>query len=250
MAYRLLARFEDIFRDGPYRHRRSNLGDSIAIEWYEDMYALGSSSPFSKGVAAKTLVVNTRNWIPGKRARRGDGTLGDLVPSVTPNQINGYDVLRGPTATLRIGIEVKIPATAMLRQVDRVISDLNKQARVFEELSRKAPTGAIVGLNWANDYLSFEGDRTTVARKAPSREAGEVRRRIQEQVRDYDELLFLEFKATNREPYNFAWINSAATRELYAAALLGVSNQFTDAATGGRQISDWQLGPHGCVASR
>ena len=44
----------------------------------------------------------------------------------------GYLVARGPIATVEIGIEVKILAKAMIKQIDRVINDLRNQVVQFK----------------------------------------------------------------------------------------------------------------------
>ena len=43
----------------------------------------------------------------------------------------GFAVARGPVATVEIGVEVKILAKAMIKQIDRVIGDLVKQVTHF-----------------------------------------------------------------------------------------------------------------------
>lgn len=43
----------------------------------------------------------------------------------------GYIVARGPIATVEIGVEVKILAKAMIKQVNRVINDLRDQVSQF-----------------------------------------------------------------------------------------------------------------------
>jgi hypothetical protein len=41
--YRLLEAFQGLFEGRRYLHRRSNLGDLVAMEFYEDLFALGRS---------------------------------------------------------------------------------------------------------------------------------------------------------------------------------------------------------------
>jgi len=72
-------------------------------------------------------VVNMRNVMTGKPARRGDGTFGELVPAAVAVTEKGMLVARGPVATIEIGAETKILAKAMIKQIDRVISDLINQ---------------------------------------------------------------------------------------------------------------------------
>lgn len=60
----------------------------------------------------------------------------------------------GPTANVQVGIEVKIIATAMIKQIDRVINDLRNQALQFKHRNPSAITLAIVGVNHAPSYSS------------------------------------------------------------------------------------------------
>lgn len=61
MAYRLLTAFEAVFRDGPYRHRRSTQGDSVAAQFYEDLMQLGKSARLTAEIREARLVVNNQN---------------------------------------------------------------------------------------------------------------------------------------------------------------------------------------------
>jgi hypothetical protein len=44
----------------------------------------------------------------------------------------GFKVRRGHVANLEVGTEVKIGATKLIAQVDRVINDLNKTSRYIQ----------------------------------------------------------------------------------------------------------------------
>lgn len=138
-------------------------------------------------------------------------------------------VRRGPIATLEIGAEVKIVAKAMGKQIDRVINDLEGQARTFEDQTRNAIRVAIVGVNFSEAYTGYEKDRTYPAEIPPAREAPKVIPRLEERVRSkYDELLILRFKATNSAPYPFDWVDRDETCRLYGAALLRISKLYDE----------------------
>ena len=55
---RLLEQFESTFSGKKYKHRRSNLGDLIAIEFYEDLVNLGKSKHLASRVASHDRVLN------------------------------------------------------------------------------------------------------------------------------------------------------------------------------------------------
>jgi hypothetical protein len=71
-------------------------------------------------------------------------------------------------AHLQIGAEVKIGATKLIAQVDRVINDLSKQARIFESHNPNAIRVGFVGVNFAQTYTGHEGDRQYVAKTPQS----------------------------------------------------------------------------------
>src|SRR5437868_4577327 len=105
--YRLLERFRDLFQGKIFRHRASNQGDLVAIEFFEDIYDLGRSKEYLDRVSHGLSVLNVANTRVGVLARRGDGSFGEIVPHVSPVSVPGYNVQRGPIATIEIGIEVK-----------------------------------------------------------------------------------------------------------------------------------------------
>jgi len=139
---KLLGRFEATFRNGPYIHRNSNLGNRIADFLYEDLYDLHDSNKYNRRVGSRRRVLNPKGISPGIRARRGDGSFGDLIPGTPAVEASGFAVARGATATVEIGAEVKIIAKAMIKQIDRVTSDLCGQAAHFK---RKSPDALTVG---------------------------------------------------------------------------------------------------------
>jgi len=79
--YALLKTFRGLFEGIPYLYRRSNLGDLVASQLYEDLVALRKSAMLLERVHRHERVVNLRNLTIGKPARRGDGTFGEIVPT-------------------------------------------------------------------------------------------------------------------------------------------------------------------------
>lgn len=120
MPYRVLIEFEGLFAGHPYLHRNASLGDFVALHLYEDLVELGLSSKLVDRAAARTRVVTSSNLRQGIKARRGDGTFGEIVPGTPVIADPGYLVARGRVATVEIGVEMKILAKAMIKQIDRV----------------------------------------------------------------------------------------------------------------------------------
>jgi len=231
--YRLLEEFRGLFEGKKYVHRSSTLGDFVAMHLFEDLVALNRSRKLTRAVASKTRVLNAQNRLKGIEARRGDGTFGELVPGETPLTDAGYKVSRGPVATVEIGVEVKIVAKAMIKQSDRVIGDFQKQVLEFQRRSGSSPPlcVALVGINYAEQTTSYEGERSypTDGRKNrhPCQEAPEARRRIISKVGPvYDEMLVLAYRGTNVPPYPFEWLDYDATRQEYGALLTRISREY------------------------
>jgi hypothetical protein len=225
--YELLSAFERVFNGQVYRHRVSTTGDTIAGYLYEDLLTLRQSPKLLRRVQGGEVAVNTGNQIKGKKGRRGDGTFGRVVPGSSVTITRDFAVPRGLVAHLEIGTEVKIGATKLIAQVDRVINDLSNQAQIFGTHNRNAIKVGIVGVNYANQYMGWEGERPFLAKKPPSREAGEFANRIERNVEpQYDELLILRFSATNIDPYEFEWLNKLQTEQLYGSALVRISAEY------------------------
>jgi hypothetical protein len=188
VKYRLLDAFEGLFKGKRYKHRDSTQGDWVAVHLYEDLLALGRSAKLAERVKSGQVVVNTQNKRVGIKARRGDGTLGEALPSVPTQRDPGFEVLRGAIATIEIGTEVKVLAKAMIKQIDRVINDLRNQAAQFKRGGGNPICVAVVGINRADEYTSVEGEREWPTdgkkHKHPIQEADEAERRIREQVED------------------------------------------------------------------
>jgi hypothetical protein len=232
MEFRLLAEFRKLFEGRVYKHRASNQGDYIAMHLYEDLVAIDRSPKLVSAIERDILVLNVSNRLQGIRARRGDGTLGEIVPGEAAIRDEGYAVARGKIATVEIGVEVKILAKAMIKQIDRVINDLRNQVVQFQKGGPQPFCVAVVGINQANQYVSFEGDRPwpTTGKGGylhPVQEASEAERRLREHAgSSYNEFLVLHYKATNEEPYPFEWVNYNETRLNYAAVLTRISSAF------------------------
>jgi hypothetical protein len=227
LHYRLLEAFRGSFEGRKYIHRNQSIGNFIASHLYEDLLALNRSHKFVSRVQAESDVVNAANRIHGRKGRRGDGTFGQLIPGEGANTEVGFSVRRGPIATLEIGAESKILAKSMIKQIDRVMSDLESQAATFEKQNPQAIKVGLVGVNWSPVYTSYEGKRKYPADPPPSREAAQAIERVLERVTDaFDELLILSFSATNVRPFPFAWVDEAQLRKEYSAALLRISNEF------------------------
>ena len=225
----LLKAFRTTFEGSVYRHRDSTLGDRLAAFLYDDLRSLEHSALLVGRIDNAEEVVNTRNRITGRDGRRGDGTFGQLIPGATWRTAPPYTVKRGPVATLRIGTEVKIVGTKKLAQIDRVITDLNSQADTFRTQTKAAITVGIAGVNFAGEYTSYEAERVFAAKYPPSRDAPEVVRKLRQLAAPaYDELLILRFKATNRAPFLFEWVNEQETTMEYNSALVRISNEYDD----------------------
>lgn len=224
--------FRYLFEGRPYKHRISNQGDFVALHLYEDLVAIDRSPKLISGVANGQRVVNVGNIRRGIKARRGDGTFGEIVPGERPIKEAGFTVGRGQIATVEIGAEVKILSKAMIKQIDRVVNDLRNQVVQFKRGSGNPICVGIVGINQASQYTSYEGDREyqTTGRGGaphPPQEATEAERRLRDQAASaFDEFLILRFRATNEAPFPFEWVDYSATRLDYAAALARVSREY------------------------
>jgi len=231
--YRLLAEFQRLFEGKIYKHRASNQGDFVAMQLYEDLVTVRRSSKLIDGIVTrKDRVLNVQNQRRGIAARRGDGTFGEIIPGETAIFDAGYRVGRGPIATVEIGVEVKILAKAMIKQIDRVVNDLKNQVAQFKRGGGNPICIAVVGVNQAESTVGYEGDRPfpTTSKNGflhPFQEAPEAERRLRLLgAPDYDEFLILNFKATNRAPYPFQWANYNESRLDYAAALSRISARY------------------------
>jgi len=200
---------------------------------YEDLITVNRSSKLvNAAINRKDRVLNTQNKRRGVTARRGDGTFGELVPGETPITDKGYLVARGTIATVEIGIEVKVLAKAMIKQIDRVINDLRNQVVQFKRGGGHPICVAVIGINQAESTVGYEGERPfpTTGKQGflhPFQEASEADRRLlAEAAPEFDEFLVLRFRATNAPPYPFEWVDYKETRLDYAAALSRISARY------------------------
>jgi len=229
--YALLRAFRSLFEGRPYLHRDSSLGDRVASYLYEDLYNLGKSARLHERIDVRTRVLNAQNLTVGILRRRGDGTFGERVPSATAIVDEGYVVARGPVATIEIGVETKILAKAMIKQIDRVVGDLVRQTTEFKKRGGNPICVGIVGVNFSEVYTSYEGERTFPTDgkkyKHPIQEAKEAISRLDQRAQpSFDEFLILRFVAINTAPYPFSWIDPDQTALEYSALLTRISREY------------------------
>jgi hypothetical protein len=222
----LLTEFRRLFED-------SSQGDFVAMHLFEDLITVGHSPKLIEAaISRKERVLNVQNKRRGVWARRGDGTFGEIIPGETALSDAGYLVGRGPIATVEIGVEVKILAKAMIKQIDRVMNDLRNQVAQFKRGGGNPICVAVIGINCADQTVGYEGDRPfpTTGKSGfphPAQEAPEAERRLRvEAAPEFDEFLVLRFKATNAPPYPFEWVDYNGTRLDYAAALSRISARY------------------------
>jgi hypothetical protein len=175
--------------------------------------------------------MNLQNRLRGIKARRGDGTFGEIIPHTIPIDMPGFTVARGPIATVEIGAEVKILAKAMIKQIDRVVTDLRNQKQEFYRAGGNPISVGIIGINQAANYVSYEGDvqwpTNGKKHKHPIQEAAEAERRLlQKAAPDFDEFLILRFRATNIAPYTFQWVDQRQTEMDYGAILTRILRKY------------------------
>jgi len=176
-------------------------------------------------------VLNIQNTLRGIKSRRGDATFGEAIPHGQIITAPGFSVRRGEIATVEIGTEVKILAKAMIKQVDRVISDLTRQVEHFQRAGGNPVCVGIVGINYADRYVSHEKDKTwpTDGRKYkhPIQEATDAESRIRATAAPaFDEFVFLRFKARNEPPFLFEWIDKRQTELDYGAVLTRIVRKY------------------------
>ena len=119
---KLLQQFQAVFEGNLYRHRSSTHGDRVAQYLYEDLYDLNQSPKFRDRVDDESVVLGSANRTHGVKHRRGDGSLGPIVPGESAIKTLGLLWPEESLATIQIGVEVKILAKAMIKQIDRVIA--------------------------------------------------------------------------------------------------------------------------------
>jgi hypothetical protein len=208
-------------------------GDFVAMHLFEDLLSIRRSRKYVQSVAERRdRVLNVQNKRHGVNARRGDGTLGQIIPGEEPIICPGYAVARGRVATLEIGVEVKILAKAMIKQIDRVANDLKKQVEQFRRGGGDPVCVGIVGINQAESYVGYEKDKEwpTTGRDGylhPYQEAAKAQSRLEADAKPhFDEFLFVRFKATNAPPFPFEWVDLRGLRLDYGAVLARISEKY------------------------
>lgn len=202
------------------------------MQLFEDLVNVRRSARLIERIEKQERVVNSKNRRRGIEARRGDGTFGEIVPGATPIADPGYKVARGEIATIEVGVEIKILAKAMIKQIDRVISDLRNQVAQFKQGGGNPICVGIVAINHAELYASWEGQREyrTTGKGGylhPAQEAREAEKRLLERAKSvFDEFLIMRFRASNAPPYSFEWLNEQETRLDYGAILTRVSREY------------------------
>lgn len=230
LQFHLLRVFRGLFEGKPYLHRVSTHGDYVSQFVFEDLYALAHSPKFVTRVRENRSVLNSSNRAHGVKHRRGDGSFGTLIPGDSAVGDQGFTIGRGPIANVEMGVEVKIMAKAMIKQIDRVKTDLLNQVRQFRKSDARAVTAAVVGVNHAPIYRSFEGTREFVTDgkryKHPLQEAAGAVRHIEELRPEFDEVLILRYEASNLDPFPFTWTDENGTRQDYASFLVRMSRHY------------------------
>jgi hypothetical protein len=230
VTFAFLQEFRNLFDGKPYLHRVSTHGDYVSQFVFEDLYHLGHSPKLNARIDAYRSVLNAANKTRGVKHRRGDGSFGTLIPGEEAVVDVGFVVGRGPIANVELGIEVKILAKAMIKQIDRVKTDLINQVRQFRKSDTRAVTAAIVGVNHATLYRFFEGTREFVTDgsryKHPSQEAATAIRHVEELRPEFDEVLILPYIATNLDAFPFTWRDQQATRQDYGAFLVRLARDY------------------------
>lgn len=231
MSYELLDRFEKLFSGQTYLHRNSANGDSVAVRLCEDILALNRSPKFFARITSAISVQNLANARRGIKSRRGDGTLGEIIPGTDARIDPLFRVLRGEIATIEIGTEVKILHKAMIKQIDRVVGDLRKQVDQFKANGSRPISVGIVGINHASYTIGYEGDRSYRTGGSggphPIQEAAEAEKRLLALAKPaFDEFIVLKYRATNDAPFDFSWVDKNSTELDYGAAIARISSEY------------------------
>ncbi|MEO7367107.1 MAG: hypothetical protein ABIZ36_04070 [Gemmatimonadaceae bacterium] len=229
--FALLRTFGEVFQGKKYSHRNSTLGDFVASHLYEDLVTLNRSHSLTARVHKHERVVNVGNKTVGKPSRRGDGTFGELVPTAFAITEHGLLVGRGEIANIEIGVETKILAKAMIKQIDRVIGDLVRQVEQFKKTGGNPICVGLLGVNFATRYTGYEGavewPTDGKKHKHPIQEAYDAESRVLAQAAPaFDEFQVLRFRAENTAPFAFEWVDYSRTAKEYGALLVRLSREY------------------------
>lgn len=230
-AFTLLQTFRGIFEGQKYNHRNSTLGDFVASFLYEDLVALNRSPSLTERVRKQERVIHVGNKAVGKPSRRGDGTFGELVPTAVAIAETGLLVARGEIANIEIGVETKILAKAMIKQIDRVVGDLVRQVEQFKKTGGNPICVGLVGINYSPRYTGYEGlvewPTDGKKHKHPIQEAQDAESRLTAQAAPaFDEFQILRFRAENTSPFAFEWVDYSQTAKEYGALLVRLSREY------------------------
>lgn len=231
MKYRLLESFARLFQGQEYRHRRSHLGDHVASFLIDDLYKLNRSQKLRAAVDGEASVLNQANRTVGRTHRRGDGTFGAAVPGVPTFKVADHIVRLGDVARIEIGVEVKTLAKAMIKQLDRVGTDMLNQVAEFKRQGGRPICIGLIGINRAPIYRGLEARTEWVTDgrryKHPIQEAEQAEVRLVDRVaKHFDEIVVLRFIATNMPPLDFSWVDETRTIKEYGAALVRISDEY------------------------
>ena len=229
--FRLLETFKTTFEGKFYKHRNPTLGNKIGRTLFEDLLQYEVSIRYKNHVVQGRGVVNLGGKIRTPKTIRRNDSIFEKPPAgealQPPNE--GFSVPEGSVAEPRISCEVKIMAKSQQKQIDRVISDLDNFALRMKSLNRKCINVAIIGINHESDYISREG-RRPFKHKLREQEPTTVREKLLRQLSEkkYDEILILEFRATNQKPYPFHWLDAGAVDLDYGAALTRIGERYQE----------------------
>jgi hypothetical protein len=223
--FRLLESFRTTFAGRVYKHRNSTVGNKIARELFEDLFIHSVSAKYAVHLNQGIVAVNRGGGVHGRVIRRNDSVFGRIPAAAKSSNLQGYAVPEGPIADARIGCEVKIVAKAQLKQIDRVVSDLDNFLSRVRQISQNCINVAIVGVNHEPDYVGYEGRRRFKG-KLSKGETATVILRLGQLSGRYDELLILPFEATNQRPFPFMWLNAHGVDLDYGAALARIGQVY------------------------
>jgi hypothetical protein len=160
--------------------------------------------------------------------RQSLATQSDYVKPGQAEKGNSYGI---KVATVEIRSEVKILSKAMIKQIDRVIGDLQKQVTQFKRGGGNPICIAIVGINHAPYTVGYEGERAFKTdgkgNRHPYQEAPEAEKRlVADAAPHFDEFITLHYSATNDPPFPFSWFNFTQTSQNYGSSLVRLSREY------------------------
>lgn len=114
-----------------------------------------------------------------------------------------------------------------VKQIDRVINDLEGFALRMKRLNKKCINVAVVGVNHEPNYIGFEGTRE-FRHKLRADEPLVVMNRLGVLATSYDEVLLLPFRATNQPPFPFSWGGPRKAELDYASVLTRIGERYQE----------------------